>query len=727
MIKKLGNMLLIGIMTLVQPLATFADTVIDDFQEHHPDQVDILKEAENSSDDSPILDHDNIEDSKNATNENNNEEINPHPTSGTWGTTRWEVDLGSQTIRVSGGRGGSSEQAPWFNRNFDINTIVFEETVVLQPRASFLFNQYRGAIQGLEKLDTANVTEMRSMFQDSWETNLDLSSFDTRNVRNMNGMFNRSRVTDLNVSSFDTSNVTDMGGMFRDIPATSLDVSNFDTSNVNRMDIMFFNTRITNLDVSSFDTSKVTTMRYMFSQSRMIDFDVSNFDTSNVVNMEHMFSNSSVESLNLMNFNTNKVTNMSNMFLQSRGLRQLVLGSDFRFLPGAALTTVPSTNGFLGVWQSVGDGSISNPLGEFQFTSSELMSNYSGETMSDIYVWKPNLPGGRIIVYYEDIDGIALSEVVIINAGQIGMPYTTNAKDIPGYSLLKVPENASGVFTAEEKEVRYIYERTDAAPVTVKHKDSEGNQLADPVILSGKVGLPYASAAKEIPGWYVAETPDNASGTFTEDRQEVVYVYDRSDAAPVTVSYVDTEGNQLSEPSILSGKVGLPYESEAKEIRGWYVVETPENALGTFTEDPQEVVYEYDRSDAAPVTVRYEDAEGNQLSELSILGGRVGLPYESEAKEVPGWHVIAIPDNVSGIFTEEPQEVVYIYSINKIDSEQDNSDNNLPTDNNLFDSHKRLPDTGESLIGQLSMILAGLLIVIGIFVFLVRRGKNNKD
>lgn len=591
MIKKLGNMLLIGIMTFGQPLATFADTVIIDFQEHHPDQVDELKEAENCSEDSLILNHDNVEDSKNATNENSDDEINIHSTSGTWGTTRWEVDLESQTVIVSGGRGGSSEQAPWFNRNFDINTIIFEETVVLQPRANFLFNQFRGSIQGLEKLDTSNVTEMRSMFQDSWETNLDLSSFDTRNVRNMNSMFNRSRVADLNVSSFDTSNVTDMGGMFSNIPATILDVSNFDTSNVNRMDIMFFNTRITNLDVSSFDTSKVTTMRYMFSQSRMVDFDVSNFDTSNVVNMEHMFSNSSVESLNLMNFNTNKVTNMSNMFLQSRGLRQLVLGSDFRFIPGAALTTVPSTNGFLGVWQSVGDGSISNPLGEFQFTSSELMSNYSGETMSDIYVWKPNLPGGRIIVYYEDIDGIALSEVVIINAGQIGMPYTTNAKDIPGYSLLKVPENASGVFTAEEQEVRYIYERTDAAPVTVKHKDSEGNQLADPVILSGKVGLPYASAAKEIPGWYVAETPVNASGIFTED----------------------------------------------------------------------------------------------------------------------------------------PQEVVYIYAINKIDSEQDNFDNKLPTDNNFSDSNKTLPNTGESLIGQLSMVLAGSFIVMGIFLFLIRKRNKNKD
>ncbi|WP_429974980.1 MucBP domain-containing protein [Enterococcus sp. DIV0840c] len=331
-----------------------------------------------------------------------------------------------------------------------------------------------------------------------------------------------------------------------------------------------------------------------------------------------------------------------------------------------------------------------------------------------------------VTVKYQDSEGNQLAEPSILS-GKVGLPYESEAKEIPGWYVIETPDNASGTFTEEAQEVVYVYERSDAAPVTVKYRDSEGNQLAEPSILSGKVGLPYESEAKEIPGWYVIETPDNASGTFTEDPQEVVYVYERSDAAPVTVKYRDSEGNQLAEPSILSGKVGLPYESEAKEIPGWYVIETPDNASGTFTEEAQEVVYVYERSDAAPVTVKYRDSEGNQLAEPSILSGKVGLPYESEAKEIPGWHVTATPDNSSGIFTEEPQEVVYIYEINKIDSDQDNSDNNLSTDNNFSDSNKRLPNTGESLIGQLSMILAGLLIVIGIFVFLVRRRKQDKD
>ena len=240
----------------------------------------------------------------------------------------------------------------------------------------------------------------------------------------------------------------------------------------------------------------------------------------------------------------------------------------------------------------------------------------------------------------------------------------------------------------------------DAAPVTVKYQNSEGEQLSEPTVLSGKVGMVYESNPKEITGWNVVKIPDNAVGVFTEEAQEVVYVYERSDAAPVTVRYKDTDGNELSDPTILNGKVGLPYTSEAKEISGWYVVETPDNASGLFGEEAQEVVYVYDRSDAAPVTVRYEDTDGNELSDPTILNGKVGLPYASEAKEIPGWYVVEIPDNASGIFSEEAQEVVYVYSVLHKNNEKEN------------DSRGTLPATGEETLGQSMLVILGTLLIL---------------
>ncbi|WP_429960516.1 MucBP domain-containing protein [Enterococcus sp. AZ012] len=292
-------------------------------------------------------------------------------------------------------------------------------------------------------------------------------------------------------------------------------------------------------------------------------------------------------------------------------------------------------------------------------TPSNASGTFSEEAQEVVYVYERS-DAADVTVRYEDSEGNQLSDPTVLS-GKIGLPYASEAKEIAGWYVVETPSNASGTFSEEAQEVVYVYERSDAADVTVRYEDSEGNQLSDPTVLSGKIGLPYASEAKEIAGWYVVETPSNASGTFSEEAQEVVYVYERSDAADVTVRYEDSEGNQLSDPTVLSGKIGLPYASEAKEIAGWYVVETPSNASGTFSEEAQEVVYVYERSDAADVTVRYEDSEGNQLSDPTVLSGKIGLPYASEAKEIAGWYVVETPSNASGTFSEEAQEVVYVY------------------------------------------------------------------
>ena len=88
-------------------------------------------------------------------------------------------------------------------------------------------------IEGLEHLNTSQVTDMSEMFSGCGSlTSLDLSSFDTSQVTNMRWMFDGcGSLTALDLSSFDTSRVTDMSWMFRGCRSlTSLDLSSFDTS-----------------------------------------------------------------------------------------------------------------------------------------------------------------------------------------------------------------------------------------------------------------------------------------------------------------------------------------------------------------------------------------------------------------------------------------------------------------------------------------------------------------
>ncbi len=383
------------------------------------------------------------------------------------------------------------------------------------------------------------------------------------------------------------------------------------------------------------------------------------------------------------------------------------------------------------------------------YTLKEIQGDKTG-TFSDtpqevVYVYKRS-DAAPVTVRYEDTEGNQLAEPTILN-GKVGLPYESKSESIPGWYVAQTPDNAKGIFGDTAQEVVYVYERSDAAPVTIRYEDTEGNQLAESTILNGKVGLPYESETKELSGWTVTQTPANAKGIFSDTAQEVVYVYERSDAAPVTVKYEDTEGNQLAEPTILNGKVGLPYESEAKELSGWTVSQTPANAKGIFSDTAQEVVYVYERSDAAPVTVRYEDTEGNQLAEPTILNGKVGLPYESEAKELSGWTVSQIPSNAKGMFSTTAQEVIYVYGAEKENKPEDNSGADTPeSENKTPEAEKedksgnkdnqmntqtngksKLPATGEQLTGQRIMGFLGTIIVLFSFLAIWRRKRKTEN
>ena len=172
----------------------------------------------------------------------------------------------------------------------------------------------------IANFDTKNVTNMSHMFNGCYTlTTLDVSNFDTQKVTNMSGMFwNCAALTTLDVSHFDTQNVTDMDGMFCNCYAlTTLDVSNFDTKNVTNMNGMFSSCyALTTLDIASFDTQNVTDMNYMFNGCRALTtLDVSNFDTQNVTNMGYMFGSCyKLTTLDVSNFDTKNVTDMSWMF-----------------------------------------------------------------------------------------------------------------------------------------------------------------------------------------------------------------------------------------------------------------------------------------------------------------------------------------------------------------------------------------------------------------------------
>ncbi len=215
----------------------------------------------------------------------------------------------------------------WVQYNYEIVEVKIVDRILPNILQDYFIGCERlKNIEGLNNIDTSNVSNMQGMFlRCSSLTNLDISNFKTDNVTNMGSIFSGcSSLTNLDISNFKTDNVTNMWSMFSGCSSlTNLDVSSFKTDNVTSMGNMFSGcSNLTNLDVSSFKTDNVTYMGNMFSGcSSLTNLDVSNFKTDNVTNMEYMFSGcSSLTNLDISNFKTDNVTNMSYMFSGCKNL-----------------------------------------------------------------------------------------------------------------------------------------------------------------------------------------------------------------------------------------------------------------------------------------------------------------------------------------------------------------------------------------------------------------------
>ena len=303
----------------------------------------------------------------------------------------------------------------WYKPNGDRNNTNIIKKVVFDAsfanaRPTSCYKWFRGCqdltnIEGIEYLNTENVTNMDGMFQNCKSlTTLDLSRFDTKNVTNISHIFHGCHaLTTLDISNFNTQNVTDMSGIFWDCAAlTTLDVSHFDTQNVTNMDGMFCNCyALTTLDVSNFDTKNVTNMNGMFSSCYALNtLDIASFDTQNVTDMSGMFNGCrALTTLDVSNFDTQNVTNMGYMFCSCYKLTTLdvsnfdtknVTDMSFMFCSDPALTTIYASDKFVTTACEVDENMFAecaNLVGAVPYDENKLgkeMANYTTGYFTDI-------------------------------------------------------------------------------------------------------------------------------------------------------------------------------------------------------------------------------------------------------------------------------------------------------------------------------------------------------
>ena len=195
------------------------------------------------------------------------------------------------------------------------------------------------------------------------------------------------------------------------------------------------------------------------------------------------------------------------------------------------------------------------------------------------------------------------------------------------------------------------------AKITVHHylKDSEGNytttKVAEDEHYEDKAGEKYTTEAKidlakyelekDVEGNYVL--PENATGEFAEEEQEIIYYYELKQV-PLTVHhYIEgtttpvplKEEGTVAEDEYSTGIEGQEYTTNAKteeELAAKYkLIATPENAEGTYEYDEVVVTYYYAEKEVK-VTTRVEAHE-----ETNSLTG--------ETKEVKGGSITGEGEN----------------------------------------------------------------------------------
>ena len=426
---------------------------------------------------------------------------------GEWDGLKVTLDTDARICTISGGTITDPDQLiPYIPNTFGLaETLKFDGPLKIIGKANGIFSglAYTTKIEGLENIDTSQVTNMSQMFSGCEKLKqLDLSSFDTRNVTNMYAMFQNCK------------------------SLTSLSLKNFDTTSVNEMTNMFNNcTNLSSLDLSSFNTSQVKRMFSMFGYcTSLSSLDLKNFDTAKVLEMTAMFSNcTNLKTLDISNFNMLSAKK-SYMLAGASNLNTLILG------PNCSLkNTALDRPGF---WLNIGSGTLEHPEGSKHWTSKELMSKYTGAQDHDTYV----RTNSAVIEHFLDESGknIAPDNALTGNSGD---PYSSSSKDINGYILKTSPTNTKGTFSDQIQEVTYVYAKKPRQTgshyigegvVTVHYQDETGQQLAPDRVLNGNVGDGYLTQEVKLTGYKLTQRPNNATGFYTDRPQSVTYIYSKN-------------------------------------------------------------------------------------------------------------------------------------------------------------------------------------------------------
>ena len=309
----------------------------------------------------------------------------------------------------------------------------------------------------------------------------------------------------------------------------------------------------------------------------------------------------------------------------------------------------------------------------------------------------------------DNSDNKVLAPEEIIN-GYVGKAYTTQAKNIEGYTLVATTDNLEGNMTKEPIEVIYYYAKN--TKVIVKYleqddtvEDNTDNQvLAEEITIEGYAGQDYTTQAQDIEGYTLVAVTDNTEGTMTNDVIEVIYYYAQNTKA--TVQHIDRETGEILKEESQEGKVGDLFETQPEDFEDYVLVERPEEANIIMDKTGEQVVkYYYAHVSAGVIEKHIDDITGELLYSEEHQGNE-GDTYNIPSREFDGYDLVTededgnsrLPENAQGdMKRDEVIEVKYYYIkkakvivkyLEQDDTPEDTTDNQVLAEEEIIEGHE---------------------------------------
>ncbi|STD23764.1 MucBP domain-containing protein [Enterococcus mundtii] len=304
----------------------------------------------------------------------------------------------------------------------------------------------------------------------------------------------------------------------------------------------------------------------------------------------------------------------------------------------------------------------------------EVIVTEQAQTVTIQYERKP---GGAITVNHEFIgDSSMNTNEVITDVGNVGdrfelMPRTEAGWQVKG----ELPEV---IVTEQAQTVTIQYERKPGGAITVNHEFIGDSSMNTNEVITdvGNVGDRFELTPRTEAGWQVkGELPEVI---VTEQAQTVTIQYERKPGGAITVNHEFIGDSSMNTNEVITdvGNVGDRFELMPRTEAGWQVKgELPEVIV---TEQAQTVTIQYERKVGGQVVVNHIFEEAPEKNRMDILLGRWGEAFKAEPMQIAGWEVKETIGQPTGVFTDEEQEINFIYVRNE---EQPIPEEDKPNDN----------------------------------------------